>query len=53
MNGISRRAWARNPHAISTLERTMAAHPELQVTVPHLADEAMVEQALLGLKAAS
>jgi urocanate hydratase len=45
-NGISRRAWARNPHAISTLKRTMAQYPELKVTVPELADEAMVREIL-------
>jgi urocanate hydratase len=45
-NGISRRAWARNPHAISTLQRTMEAYPELKVTVPYLADEALVRAAL-------
>ncbi|MDX2135041.1 MAG: urocanate hydratase [Saprospiraceae bacterium] len=33
-NGIARRAWARNPHALDTLRRTMAAHPGLVVTVP-------------------
>ncbi|MEZ4968004.1 MAG: urocanate hydratase [Saprospiraceae bacterium] len=47
-NGISRRAWARNPHAISTLQRTMAQYPELQVTVPNLADEAMLRAVLMG-----
>ncbi|MBP6811002.1 MAG: urocanate hydratase [Saprospiraceae bacterium] len=45
-NGISRRAWARNPHAISTLERTMEAYPDLKVTVPYLAEEGMVREAL-------
>jgi urocanate hydratase len=51
-NGISRRAWARNPHAISTLARTMAAYPDLRVTVPHLADEAVVRAAVQTKKAA-
>lgn len=45
-NGISRRAWARNPHAISTLQRTMAQYPELKVTVPFLADKGLVLGAL-------
>ena len=45
-NGISRRAWARNPHAISTLERTMEAYPDLRVTVPYLAEEGMVREAV-------
>ena len=46
-NGISRRAWARNPHAISTLKRTMEQYPELKVTVPFLADEAIIKKAFL------
>jgi urocanate hydratase len=45
-NGISRRAWARNPHAISTLQRTMAQYPDLKVTVPYLADEMVIRAAL-------
>ncbi len=45
-NGISRRAWARNPHAISTLKRTMEQYPELKVTLPNLADEALIKAAL-------
>jgi urocanate hydratase len=49
-NGISRRAWARNPHAISTLKRTMEQYPELKVTVPHLANEELVHAALAKTK---
>ncbi|MBK7937707.1 MAG: urocanate hydratase [Lewinellaceae bacterium] len=49
-NGISRRAWARNPHAISTLQRTMEQYPGLKVTVPYLADEALVKEAVSGKK---
>ncbi len=45
-NGISRRAWARNPHALSTLQRTMEQYPDLKVTVPYLADESLVREAL-------
>lgn len=33
-NGIARRAWARNPHALSTIRRTMEAYPDLVVTLP-------------------
>jgi len=47
-NGISRRAWARNPHAISTLERTMEAYPDLKVTVPYLAEEGLVREAVVA-----
>ena len=49
-NGISRRAWARNPHALSTLQRTMEQYPDLKVTVPHLADEALVREAMQKVK---
>jgi len=45
-NGISRRAWARNPHALTTLQRTMAQYPDLQVTVPYLAEEELVREAM-------
>jgi urocanate hydratase len=44
-NGIARRAWARNPHALSTLDRTMEAYPDLRVTVPFEADLGLVEKA--------
>jgi urocanate hydratase len=49
-NGISRRAWARNPHAISTLQRTMEAYPELKVTVPQLANESMLREVLAAAR---
>jgi len=42
-NGIARRAWARNPHALSTLKRTLAAYPDLQVTIPELVDDGVLE----------
>ena len=43
-NGIARRAWARNPNALSTIRRTMEAYPELRVTLPELvADDALLE----------
>jgi len=45
-NGIARRAWARNPHALRTIQRTMDAYPELSVTMPHLADESTILKAL-------
>ena len=46
-NGIARRAWGRNPHALTTIGRAMAAYPDLQVTVPYMADEALVKAAFL------
>ncbi|MBU1535505.1 urocanate hydratase, partial [Myxococcota bacterium] len=33
-NGIARRAWAGNPNAVFTIQRTAQTHPGLQVTVP-------------------
>ena len=49
-NGIARRAWARNPHALAAIRRAMDAYPDLQVTLPYLADEAAVKNALLKIK---
>jgi urocanate hydratase len=45
-NGIARRAWARNPHAMSTLERTMEAYPNLKVTVANEADTTLIEMSI-------
>lgn len=44
-NGIARRAWARNPHALSTIRRTMEACPDLQVTLPYAADVEVIKNA--------
>lgn len=52
-NGIARRAWARNPHALATLERTMEAYPDLVVTVPNLAGEETIKKALAKFYTAS
>ncbi|MCL4131636.1 UNVERIFIED_CONTAM: hypothetical protein GTU68_038471 [Idotea baltica] len=39
-NGIARRGWARNPNAIYAIKRAMANNPNLNVTLPNLvADE--------------
>ena len=42
-NGIARRAWARNKGALAALERAMEEEPLLKVTVPVLADPAVLE----------
>lgn len=42
-NGIARRSWARNVNARTTIERTMAAYPDLQVTVPNLVEDGLLE----------
>ena len=38
-NGIARRSWARNPEARFAIERELARSPKLQVTLPYLVDE--------------
>ncbi len=45
-NGIARRAWARNPHALETIQRAMDHCAHLRVTLPHPADEALVCRAV-------
>jgi urocanate hydratase len=42
-NGISRRAWARNDGALFAIKRAMEACPELTVTMPNFADDALIE----------
>ena len=43
-NGISRRSWARNPHAMSTIERAKKLYPNMVVTIPNLVDPKLLEQ---------
>jgi len=43
-NGIARRNWARNPHAMSTIERTMAKEPKLNVTKPELVNDELINK---------
>lgn len=45
-NGIARRAWARNAGAMGAIERVMAREPRLRVTMPSVADDAVVAAAL-------
>ena len=45
-NGIARRSWARNDEAIFAIRREMERTPDLQVTLPHIADDQLIEQAL-------
>jgi urocanate hydratase len=42
-NGIARRNWARNDHAISTIKRAMEEEPLLKVTLPSLVDQSILE----------
>jgi urocanate hydratase len=45
-NGIARRSWARNEGAIFTLRREMERTPGLKVTVPYIADDKIVDEAI-------
>jgi urocanate hydratase len=42
-NGIARRSWARNPEAIFAIRRAMEAEPGLKVTLPHIAEDALLD----------
>jgi urocanate hydratase len=42
-NGIARRAWARNEHAILTLKNELASNPDLRVTAPHFVDDSILD----------
>lgn len=43
-NGIARRNWARNDHAISTIKRAMEEEPLLKVTLPSLVDKTILDK---------
>ncbi|PID89949.1 MAG: urocanate hydratase [Bacteroidetes bacterium] len=45
-NGIARRSWARNPSAMFAIAREMDRSPELQVTMPNLVDDSLIEGAM-------
>ena len=45
-NGIARRSWARNSAARFAIEREMARTPGLKVTLPNLADDTIIKNAL-------
>ncbi len=42
-NGIARRSWARNDEAIFAIQRAMEANPKLKVTLPHVADDDVLD----------
>ena len=48
-NGIARRSWARNEGAMFAIKREMERTPGLKVTLPNIADDAVVEEALKNL----
>jgi urocanate hydratase len=41
-NGIARRAWARNEGALAAIARAQQQQPLLKVTVPFMADDALI-----------
>ena len=43
-NGISRRSWARNNEAIFAIKREMDRTPELEVTLPSIVDDDIIEE---------
>lgn len=45
-NGIARRAWARNPNAVWSIEQEMKRTPLLKVTLPNEAEDGLIEKAL-------
>jgi urocanate hydratase len=42
-NGISRRSWARNKEAIFAIKRAMKTKKDLQVTLPNIVDDALID----------
>src|SRR5574344_1420302 len=51
MGGVARRAWARNPNAIETCLAYNAANAETDtITIPYLADEALIKQTVQSKK---
>ncbi|MEZ4789884.1 MAG: urocanate hydratase [Flavobacteriales bacterium] len=45
-NGIARRAWARNPNAVWSIEQEMKRTPGLKVTLPSEAEDELIDRAL-------
>ena len=45
-NGIARRSWARNPGAVSAIQRAQAADPSLIVTMPNLVNDELLNKIL-------
>lgn len=43
-NGIARRSWARNDGAMFAIAREMQRTPGLQVTMPNIADDKLIDQ---------
>ena len=47
MNGLARRSWARNPHAMATIDAWNRENDGRgHITLPHLADDDLVERTI-------
>ncbi|MBD5185462.1 MAG: urocanate hydratase [Bacteroidales bacterium] len=44
-NGIARRSWGRNKGAMDAIRREMERTPDLKVTLPNIADDALIDNA--------
>jgi len=44
-NGVARRCWSGNGNALVAIQRTMSSNPRLRVTLPHQAEENVIEAA--------
>lgn len=42
-NGIARRSWARNEGALFTAKRAMQGEPKLEITLPELVDDVLLD----------
>jgi urocanate hydratase len=47
-NGITRRAWARNEGAIFAIKRAMDLNPKLEVTLPNLTTDNIIDSVYGG-----
>ena len=47
-NGITRRAWARNEGAIFAIKRAMENNPKLEVTLPNLTTDNIINSVYSG-----
>ena len=47
-NGISRRAWARNEGAIFAIKRAMKMNSNLNITLPHIASDELIDSMFNG-----
>ncbi|MDR2653157.1 MAG: urocanate hydratase [Prevotellaceae bacterium] len=46
-NGITRRSWARNKSAIFAIQREMQRTPNLQITLPSIADDDLINKVVI------